>query len=79
MPELKIKNRLKRKDSSNNDKIIHDDSPFVNNNNSPFKDTTIGKLKKYVVFRNDCLNKTNESKRKGDNIDYPNKFDLIKG
>ena len=38
MPELKIKNRLKRKDSSNNDKIIHDDSPFVNNNNSPFKD-----------------------------------------
>ena len=78
MPELKIEHRLKRKDSSNNDKIIHDGSPFVNNNNSPFKHPKIWKLKQYVVFVNECLNKTKESKSTGEKIDYPNKFDLIK-
>ena len=78
MPELIIKNRLKRKDSSNNDEIIHDDSPFINNNNSPFKDHKIGKLKKYTVFMNERLNETKISKSTGEKINYPNEFDLIK-
>ena len=76
MPELKIKNRLKK--VPNNDKIIQDNLPFVKNNISPLKDSKIGKLKKYEVFVNDYLNETKESKSTGEKINYPNKFDLIK-
>ena len=68
----------KKKDSSNNDEIIHDDSPFVNNNNSPFRNPKIVKLKKYTVFMNDFLNETMKSKSTGEKINYPNTFDLIK-
>ena len=62
----KIENRLKRKYSLNNDKIIVN-SPFANsNNNSPLKDPKIGKLKKYATFMNNYLNETKKSKITGE-------------
>ena len=78
LPELKFENRLKRKVSSNIVEVVNDDSPIVNNNSSPIKNPKVGKLKKYAVFTNDCLNETTESKSTGEKNDYPNKFDLTR-